>query len=58
MAKLVRSYWKTKDGEKKLNCYLVAVPKAIIEKTIKDGSADIEVVADGDRVIIKRAEES
>jgi len=50
--KLVKSYYYGKDGERKVNTYLINIPKAIVEKahlqdkqltvTEKDGKIIIE----------------
>ena len=33
LAKLAKQYYTTANGERKLNCYILTIPKAVIEKT-------------------------
>lgn len=54
MAKLVKNVYITAKGERKLNCYSVAIPKRVVkESRIKD-TDDILVYAYGNQIIIEK----
>lgn len=55
MPKLAKNMYKSlKTGERKLNCYLVNIPKEIVNKT---GLADkeLKISAKEDKIIIEKA---
>ena len=54
MAKLNKNYYYNKKGEKKLNCYLVNIPKQIVDKT-NIGDNEIKISAKDNKIIIERA---
>ena len=53
MAKLNKMYYYTSTGEKKLNCYTMAIPKQVVDDTKLDG-IDIKVKAEGNKIIIEK----
>lgn len=55
MAKLNKVYYYTSKGEKKLNCYNIPVPKAMVEKAQLE-NVDIQLRVDNGKIIIERKE--
>lgn len=53
--KLVKSYYYGKNGEKKVNTYLINIPRAIVEET-KLQDKQLKVTAKGNKIIIERSE--
>lgn len=53
MAKLNKMYYYTSKGEKKLNCYNIPIPKALVEQA-KLENVDIKIIAENNMIIIKR----
>lgn len=53
MAKLNKMYYYTSTGEKKLNCYNVPIPKALVEQA-KLENVDIKVIVENNKIIITR----
>lgn len=53
MAKLNKMYYYTSTGEKKLNCYTIPIPKALVEQA-KLENVDIKVIVENNTIIIKR----
>lgn len=53
MAKLNKMYYYTSTGEKKLNCYMVPIPKDLVEKT-KLENVDIQWKVEKDKLILER----
>ena len=52
MAKLVKMYYYTKNGEQKLNSYYVLLSKNIVEKTnIKD---NVKISVKDNKIILER----
>lgn len=55
MAKLVKQKYYNKNGEEKINCFLLKIPKVIVQQsTIKDTDEIKLSVVDG-KIIIERA---
>lgn len=53
MTKLGKMYYMTSKGERKINCYTVTIPKAIVEKTdIED--KDLKIYAEDNKIIIEK----
>ena len=53
MTKLGKMYYMTSKGERKINCYTVTIPKAIVEKTdIEDNN--IKIYAEDNKIIIEK----
>lgn len=51
MAKLVKSIYYGKNGEKKLNCYHLSIPKSVVQQSGIDESELLKFVP-GDKQII------
>lgn len=52
MAKLVKNYYYGKNGEKKINCYLIHIPKRVVlEANIKD-TEDLKIYSKDNKIII------
>ncbi len=55
MPKLAKNYYYGKNGERKVNCYLVNIPKTILSKTnISDGD-EIKISVKNNKIIIEKA---
>ena len=55
MPKLAKNMYTTAKGERKLNCYVVNIPKEIVEKTnIKD--EDVKISSKKNQIIIEKLE--
>ena len=52
MTKLNKMYYYTSKGEKKLNCYNIPIPKAIVEKTGLDNT-EIQLRVENKKIIIE-----
>ncbi len=56
MPKLAKNYYYGKNGERKVNCYLVNIPKTILSKTnISDGD-EIKISVKNNKIIIEKAQ--
>ena len=53
--KLVKSYYYGKNGEKKINTYLINLPKAIVEAA-KLQDQQLKATAKGNKIIIEKSE--
>lgn len=53
MSKLNKMYYYTSKGEKKLNCYNIAIPKQLVEQAQLE-NVDIQLKVDGNKIIIER----
>lgn len=58
MPKLAKNYYRTAKGEKKLNCYLIHIPKEIVKKTNISENDDVKVYEKNKKIIIERAEKN
>ena len=55
MPKLAKNMYTTAKGERKLNCYVVNIPKEVVEKTnLKD--ADLKISSKDNKIIIEKWE--
>ena len=55
MPKLAKNMYTTTKGERKLNCYVVNIPKEVVEKTnLKD--ADLKISSKYNKIIIEKLE--
>lgn len=54
MAKLVKMYYITSKGEKKLNCYMTNIPKAVVEKTNIKNEDKIKIYSVNNKIIIEK----
>ena len=53
MPKLAKNMYTTAKGERKINCYVVNIPKEVVEKTnLKD--AELKITAKDNKVIIEK----
>ena len=51
MAKFTKTYYYTSKGEKKLNCYMIPIPKKIVEEAqLQD--KEIEAKAENKKIIL------
>lgn len=57
MAKLIKNKYYTSKGEAKINSYLVAINKEIVEKSGFTGNENIVVKAGKNKIIIEKSEE-
>lgn len=53
MAKLNKMYYYNSKGEKKLNCYNIPIPKAIVEQTNLE-NVDLQLRVENGKIIIER----
>jgi len=53
MAKLNKNYYYSKNGERKINCYLVNIPKEIVEKT-NIGDNEIKISIQNNKIVIEK----
>lgn len=56
MPKLAKNYYYNSKGEKKLNCYLLNIPKEIVKQTGISESDQVKIEAKDGRIIIEKAE--
>ena len=56
MPKLAKNYYYNSKGEKKLNCYLLNIPKEIVKQTGISESDQVKIKAKDGRIIIEKAE--
>lgn len=52
MTKLNKMYYYTSKKEKKLNCYYINIPKALVEKMGLEDK-EVEIKQDDNKIIIK-----
>ena len=53
MTKLIKKYYYASNGERKINCYAVHIPKNMLDKTdIKD---NINIKVENNKIIIEKA---
>lgn len=52
MPKLNKMYYYTSTGEKKLNCYNIPIPKAIVEK-VELEDKEIQIKVENKKIIIE-----
>lgn len=53
MAKFTPTHYYTSKGEKKVNCFIIPVPKDLVEKANLIG-IDIQVKVEGNKIILER----
>lgn len=53
MAKLNKLHYYTSNGEKKVNCYTVSIPKRLVEET-KLEDTDINIRVENNKIIIEK----
>lgn len=57
MAKLVKNYYYTSKGEKKVNNYQIAVAKSIAKQAGFTGEEKIKIYAKNGKIIIEKMED-
>ena len=55
MAKLAKSYYKLADGGRRLNSYMWAIPKALVEQSGIDPDKDIHAFQEHGKIILEQA---
>ena len=53
MPKLAKQMYTTAKGERKLNCYVISIPKEVVMKTDLDGK-DLKIETSGNKIIIEK----
>lgn len=53
MPKLAKQMYTTAKGERKLNCYVISIPKDIVEKAKLSGE-DLKISTLGNKIIIEK----
>ncbi len=53
MAKMNKMYYYTSNGEKKLNCYTIPVPKQLVEEAKLEG-VDLRFRVEKEKIIIEK----
>ena len=54
MTKLAKNSYINAKGEKKLNCYSVAIPKKVVNETEINDNDEIIVYADNGKIVIEK----
>ena len=54
MPKLAKQMYTTAKGERKLNCYVIAIPKQIAHESGFNGDEDITIKTGKDQIIIEK----
>lgn len=55
MPKLAKNYYYGKNGEKKLNCYILHISKEILNKTDIKDTDTVNIIAKDGKIIIEKA---
>lgn len=53
MAKMTKMYYYTSKGEKKVNCYMIPIPRKLVEQTGLDNK-EIKLSVNGNKIIMER----
>lgn len=53
MAKLNKMYYYTSKGEKKLNCYNIAIPKELVHQAQLEDK-EIQLKVENDKIVLKK----
>ena len=54
MQKLKKNYYYNKEGQRKLNCYMIFISKQQLQKSNINEDDNIEVKSEGDKIIIEK----
>lgn len=54
LPKLAKNYYRTAKGEKKLNCYLIHIPKEVVKKTDISEQDEVRVYEKNKKIIVER----
>ena len=57
MPKLSKNYYYSRTGERKVNCYIVNVPKEVLQKSCIKDDDFIRVYAKDNKIIIEKETE-
>lgn len=57
MPKLNKNYYYSRTGERKINCYIVNVPKEVLQKSCIKEDDFIRVYAKDNKIIIEKENE-
>ena len=52
MAKMTKMYYYTSKGEKKINCYMIPIPKKIVEQAQLENK-EIKMNVNGNKIILE-----
>ena len=55
MTKLAKNYYYDKNGERKINCYLINIPKKIVKLTDIKDTDNVKVYAQENKIIIEKS---
>lgn len=54
MPKLAKNYYRTRDGQKKINCYMANIPKTIVNKAGIEDEDEIAIHEEYGAIIIEK----
>lgn len=54
MPKLAKNYYYGKNGERKINCYVITIPKKILEETNINEDDNIKIIVKDNKIIIEK----
>lgn len=54
MPKLAKKYYYNNKGERKINCYMLNIPKSVLQKSCIKEDDFIRVYAKDDKIIIEK----
>lgn len=54
MPKLTKNYYYGKNGERKINCYLINISKDIVKKAVINDDEELKIYAKDGKIIIER----
>lgn len=54
MPKLMKNCYYDKNGNKKINCYMANIPKAVVGQTNITETSEIKVYSQGNKIIIEK----
>ena len=54
MVRLSKQYYRTANGDKKINCYHISIPKMLLKQASLNGNDDFELKAKKNKIIIER----
>ena len=55
MQKLLRHYYYSKTGEKKINCYKVSISKELLKQTDIKETDELNIYVKDNKIIVERA---
>lgn len=54
MGKLAKQKYTTAKGERKVNCYMVAIPKKVVEQSCLEDNDDLAIYVDYGMIVINK----